>query len=89
MEDTDLSMLDRVALAIYEKFEDRPDYAKLQMNVLLAKELALAAMETMREPTIEMEIAGTEAWLCEAAMEDRAGANYRAMIDEALLEPLI
>jgi len=47
---------------------------------------ARAAIEAMREPTADMEIAGTEAWLCEAAMEDRARANYVAMIDAALNE---
>lgn len=36
-----------------------------------------------REPTIDMEVAGTEAWLVIAAMEDRAVAIYRAMIAEA------
>jgi hypothetical protein len=45
---------------------------------------ARAAIEAMREPTDEMEVAGTEQWLCEAAMEDRSGANWRAMIDAAL-----
>lgn len=47
-------------------------------------DIARDAIRAMREPTIEMEIAGTEQWLCEAAMEDRAGVNWRAMIDEAL-----
>jgi hypothetical protein len=50
----------------------------------LAVPNAIAAIKAMREPTVEMEVSGTEAWACEAAMEDRAGANYRAMIDHAL-----
>lgn len=50
------------------------------------KAFARAAIKAMREPTVDMEVAGTEAWLCEAAMEDRSKANYRAMIDYALLD---
>jgi hypothetical protein len=40
-------MVERVAKAIYEKFEDRPSYARRQMNGLLAEELARAAIEAM------------------------------------------
>jgi hypothetical protein len=39
----------------------------------------LAAMP--RQPTIEMIVAGTEAWLCEAAMEERAGICWAAMFN--------
>ena len=35
------------------------------------------------EPTTEMEVAGTETWLCEAAMEDRAAACWTAMLAAA------
>lgn len=45
---------------------------------------ALAVMKAILEPTTDMEIAGTEAWLCEAAMEDRAGANWRAMLSHEI-----
>lgn len=45
---------------------------------------SIAAIKAMREPTVE--VFGTEAWACEAAMEDRAAANYRAMIDFILLD---
>jgi hypothetical protein len=31
-------------------------------------------------PDAEMLTFGTEAWLCEAAMEDRSAANYAAML---------
>jgi hypothetical protein len=51
-------MIDRVAKAIYRCFEDRPDYAQLQMNGVLAEELAKAAVEAMREPTEAMQFAG-------------------------------
>lgn len=47
----------------------------------LSAELVLGAI---REPTVEMEVAGTEQWMCEAAMEDRSKANWQAMIDEIL-----
>jgi len=47
---------------------------------------AKAAIMAMREPTVDMEVAGTEAWTREAAMEDRAKVNYRAMIDYALYD---
>lgn len=42
--------LDQIARAIYETFENRPLYAKRQMNTILAEELARAAVEAMREP---------------------------------------
>ena len=32
------------------------------------------------EPTVEMEVAATEAWLCESALEDRSAAIYRSML---------
>jgi hypothetical protein len=36
-----------------------------------------------REATDDMEVAGTEDWLCERAMEDRALACWKAMIAAA------
>ncbi|MFG1284436.1 hypothetical protein [Xanthobacter autotrophicus] len=45
---------------------------------------ALAVMKAMLEPTTDMEVAGTEAWLCEAAMEDRARANWIAMLSHEI-----
>lgn len=45
---------------------------------------ARAAIAAMREPAIEMEIAGTEQWALMSAMEDRSAANWKAMIDAAL-----
>ncbi len=47
-------MIERVAKAIYLEFENRPDYAQLQMNGVIAEELARAAIEAMREPTEAM-----------------------------------
>jgi hypothetical protein len=44
-----ISLEEHVARAIYEEFENRPDYAKLQMNVVLAGELARAAIAAVRE----------------------------------------
>lgn len=49
---------------------------------------ARRVLAAMLEPTIDMVVAGTEQWLCEAAMEDRAEANYRAMLTAALQEPV-
>lgn len=36
-----------------------------------------------RNPTIEMEVAGTETWLCIAAMEERCAAIWPSMWDAA------
>lgn len=81
-------MVERVAKAIYHsKPRNRPwEILRPEFQRQYEKQ-AIVAIEAMREPTIDMEVAGTEAWLCEAAMEDRAGANYRAMIDAALSSP--
>ncbi|PKR55420.1 hypothetical protein [Thalassospira marina] len=80
-------MVERVARELHRNdgFEALVEWNDLdedsrQMYVFFAK----VAIEAMKEPTTEMEIAGTEQWLCEAAMEDRAGVNYRAMITAAL-----
>lgn len=57
-------MIERVAKAIYDKFEDRPAYAQMQMNGIIAEECARAAIEAMRVGhTLEMQVAGMEA-LC-------------------------
>jgi hypothetical protein len=74
-------MIERVARAIWAARYDGP-YEEMPWVVAAAR----AAIEAMREPTIDMVVAGTEQWLCEAAMEDRSEANWRAMIDEALRE---
>lgn len=52
------TMTERVADAIYREFENRPRYARSQMNGLLAADLARVAIEAMREPTPAMEAAG-------------------------------
>jgi hypothetical protein len=36
-----------------------------------------------KEPTVEMQVAGTEQWLTVRAMEDRAAVIYRAMVAAA------
>lgn len=48
---------------------------------------AIGVIDAIRVPTAAMQIAGTEQWLCEAAMEDRSAANWTAMIDAALRCP--
>lgn len=76
-------MIERVARAARDAYHDARN-SEAFVNHWEA--IALAAIKAMREPTQDMEIAGTEQWLCEAAMEDRSGANWRAMIDAALKE---
>jgi hypothetical protein len=56
------------------------------LHVLSTRAAMKAAIAEMRDPTIEMCIAGTEEWLCERAMEDRSLTNWQAMIDAALSE---
>jgi hypothetical protein len=73
-------MVEHVAKAIYEKFEDRPSYARRQMNGLLAEELARAAIEAMREPT-EQQLRA--AW---AKVDSNIDDFWRAMVDAALGE---
>lgn len=41
---TEMSMLERVARAIYREFENRPLYAQRQMNGIIADELARVAV---------------------------------------------
>lgn len=49
-----MNKVDEIAAAIYAQWEARPKYAKLQMNGILAKELAVAAIEAMRDPSPRM-----------------------------------
>jgi hypothetical protein len=66
---------------------DRPGFD--QRSPLTSADAIIAALRTAgyvvapREPTIDMEVAATEAWLCVAAMEDRAAVIYRAMLSAA------
>ena len=53
-----MTTLEIVARAIYLKFEDRPAYAQLQMNGILADELARAAIEAIMKPSAEVIEAG-------------------------------
>jgi hypothetical protein len=84
-------MVERVARAIAGHNGYDPDDMSGAHNIggpmwMAFVQEARAAIEAMREPTMDMVVAGTEQWLCEAAMEDRSEANWRAMIDEALRE---
>jgi hypothetical protein len=63
-------MVELVAAAIYAAFEDRPDYARIQINGHFAEDLAIAAIKAMREPTLRV--------------LDINHGNWRAAIDEAL-----
>ena len=75
-------MVEQVARAIEQECAgcDPRDF-----NAFLAA--ARAAMAAMREPTVEMECAGTEHWALRVAMDDRAAGVWRAMVDAALQEP--
>lgn len=95
-------MIERVARAIYDAYRlalnadatwdevcamaARPEYPNARQWHALGLAEARAAIRAMREPTVDMEIAGAEQWMCEAAAEDRSGVNWRAMIDFALLD---
>lgn len=82
----DNDMVERVALAIYREFENRPRYARVQMNDLFATELARAAMRAMKYAD------GTdEGMLCaisasEAVDPVSLACAWDRMIDAALSE---
>jgi hypothetical protein len=81
-------MVERVARALCAEDGTNPDDLDSQGQIWWRCYIddARAAIAAMREPTLDMEVAGTEQWLCEAAMEDRSKANWQAMIDSALAE---
>lgn len=82
-----MNMIEKVARAIHrnDSFEAIFEWDELKDDLQKTYLFfAKVAIEAMKEPTTEMEIVGTEQWLCEAAMEDRAGVNFRAMITAAL-----
>lgn len=92
-----MTKLEQVARAIWAKFEENPDYARLQMNAILAEELARAAVEAMQEPTEAMQKAGflanrfdnkspCEKPTCIARITMPADAAWSAMIDSILNE---
>jgi hypothetical protein len=74
-------MVERVAKAIYTKFEDRPVYAQAQMNGVLAEELARAAIEAMREPPEKMQ---QVAWM---TADESVIHWWHVMIDAAVGTP--
>lgn len=76
-------MVERVSRALDETIESWYADERTEAN-LDTLGLAIAAIRAMREPTAEMEVAGTEDWLCIRAMEDRSRATWVAMIDAAL-----
>jgi hypothetical protein len=60
----------------------RADYDRVARLALAALDAAGLAV-VPKEPTDEMQIAGTEEWLTVRAMEDRAAVIYRAMVAAA------
>lgn len=74
-------VVEKVARAVYLKFENRPAYAQLQMNEILAEELARAAiLQTVKQAMawrITKRMAGPEPTcdellrhLCDAALKE-------------------
>lgn len=80
-------MVEKVALAIYREYENRPLYAQGQMNGVLATELARAAIAALREPTEAM-LNGARDWSVAkygiGVGNEAATGCYQAMIDAAL-----
>jgi hypothetical protein len=88
-------MIERVARAMYrQRISDLGIYGDSQEKTDQAVDRcwpfcsaqAGAAIAAMREPTVEMEIAGTEYWALKVAMEDRSAGVWQAMVDAALGE---
>jgi hypothetical protein len=85
-----MSMVERVARAIYREFENRPLYAQAQMNVVIAEECARAAIEEMRdgEMTDAMYFAACDemdAWT-DPTDGECIKAVFKAALDAALNE---
>lgn len=72
-------MVERVAKAMAKADADNPAW---KMYVREAR----AALEALREPTVEMLVAAQEEWMCVRAAEERGDFIWRAMIDAALSE---
>lgn len=56
------------------------DAVRIFARAIRASDEAAGMVLVPRDATIEMIVAGTETWLCKAAMEDRAEACWGAMI---------
>jgi hypothetical protein len=88
-------MVERVAQAIYEKWaanrsvpETWAEVSRLGHSIAReARDEARAAIEAMREPTVEMLVAAQEDWMCVRAAEERGDFIWRAMINTALEQP--
>ena len=76
-----MTMLEKVAIAIYAEFENRPVYAQMQMNGHIANDLARVAIAAMREPTASMR---TAFWDADEPTDAGFIAGWAAAIDKAL-----
>ncbi|MEH2501224.1 hypothetical protein V1290_000035 [Bradyrhizobium sp. AZCC 1578] len=76
-------MIERVAKAIQRRALER---GTNPVHPAAIHHLAAAAIEAMREPTVEMLVAAQEDWMCVRAAEERGDFIWRAMIDAALNE---
>lgn len=74
----------RKVKVFHELADEFPEYTLGGDGISDAFRDALAAMKAMLEPTADMEVAGTEAWLCESAMEDRTRSNWKAMLSHEI-----
>jgi len=76
-------MIDRVAEAIYREFEARPRYAQAQMNGILARELAVAAIDSVRG-VLEWLLEDPPATLDEPDTDAEVIVKMRAIVRAAL-----
>lgn len=82
------TMVERVARVLYVRAcgdGDWSDETQELRDHYLAD--ARAAIEAMREPTVEMLVSAQEEWMCVRAAEERGDFVWRAMIDAALDRP--
>lgn len=77
-------MIERVAKVIWNIHSSSFNDGVGLDDDLMYLDMARAAIEAIRDPTIEMEIAAQEDWMCVRAVEDRGAVIWRAMVDAAL-----
>lgn len=80
----------RLALVVCNSFDEcihRDGTGKLSIKAGQCgdcNDAVRAVLEAMKTVSVETEVAGTEAWLVVAAMEDRAAVIWTAMLDSIL-----
>ena len=76
-------MLDEPIIRIIPALCARIDADAARIRELEARQVPDGWQVVPKEPTLDMEVAGTEEWLTIRAMEDRAAPIYRAMLAAA------